>query len=144
MWKIQNVLVIRILCEINFGGSRSSKTAIFTLFWALNFVNLVDFTFQKGAKLIKRSKFGVFKYVKMADFDTLHLPTLISRKILVTEKFCNFHSILLVNVLQGLFGIIFINRIKAGTAFIKYQPQNDKFQVCSQSWITVNGTDNVE
>ena len=36
--------IVKILCEINFGESRSSKIAIFAILGALNFVNLVNFS----------------------------------------------------------------------------------------------------
>ena len=36
----------QILREINFGDSKSSKNAIFTILGALNFVDLVDFNLQ--------------------------------------------------------------------------------------------------
>ena len=39
MWKYHGFSVIQILREINFGESRSSKTAVFAIFWVLNFVN---------------------------------------------------------------------------------------------------------
>jgi len=68
VWKFQYFSVIQILREINFGECISSKIAVLR---ALNFVlKLVDFTLQRVQKLMK-----------MADFETLHSPTLISRKI---------------------------------------------------------------
>ena len=36
--------IIQILCEINFGESISSKTAVFAFFEGLNFVHLVNFS----------------------------------------------------------------------------------------------------
>ena len=79
MW-FQDFTAIQILCEINFGDSRSSKTAVFATFRALKFVNLVHFNLQKVHNIIK-STFGASKYVKMADFAFLQYPKLISRKI---------------------------------------------------------------
>ena len=37
VWTFQNFCVIQNLCEINFGESRSSKTAVLAIFWALKF-----------------------------------------------------------------------------------------------------------
>ena len=53
MWIFQDFSVIQILLEINFWESRSSKTAIFAILGALNFVNLVNFSIQKLQKFIK-------------------------------------------------------------------------------------------
>ena len=53
VWKFQDFSVSQILCEIIFGVSRSSKSAIFTIFWSLNFVILVNFNLQKLQKFIK-------------------------------------------------------------------------------------------
>ena len=53
MWKIQDFSVIQILREINFGDSRSSKTAIFAILGAPNFVNLVNLSLQKVQKIIE-------------------------------------------------------------------------------------------
>ena len=70
MWKLQDYSVIQILREINFGDSRSSKTAIFAILGAPNFVNLVNFSLQKVQKSIE-SKFKASKCVKMSDFALL-------------------------------------------------------------------------
>jgi len=51
VWKFQDFSVIHILREINFGEFGSSKKAIFAIFWALNFVALVNFSLQKVAKI---------------------------------------------------------------------------------------------
>ena len=54
VYKFQDFLVIKILRKINFGEcNRNSKTAIFAIFWGLNFVNLVNFSLQKLQKDIK-------------------------------------------------------------------------------------------
>ena len=53
MWKFQNFSFAQILREINFGESRTSKTAVFAVFGALNFANLVNFNLQKVQKCIK-------------------------------------------------------------------------------------------
>ena len=53
MWKFHDFSVIQILREIHFGESRSAKTAVFTIFGALNFVDLVNFSLQKVQKSIE-------------------------------------------------------------------------------------------
>jgi len=53
-------------------------------------------TFLKESAF-KKSKFRDSKYAKMVDFGTLDLPNLISRKIWVTEKLCNFHTVSTLN-----------------------------------------------
>ena len=93
MWKFQDFSVTQILREIKVGESRSSKTAIFATCKALNFVNLMNFSLQKMKKIHEKSKFSASKYAKMANFETLDSPTLISRKICVAEKFCIFHIV---------------------------------------------------
>ena len=47
---------------------------------ALNFVDAIDFSFQKWQKFIE-IKFSTSEYVKMGDFALLEFPELISRKI---------------------------------------------------------------
>ena len=51
--KFQDFSVIQILREISFGESRSSETAVLTMFSALNFVHLVIFSLQKVQNLIE-------------------------------------------------------------------------------------------
>ena len=46
-----------------------------------------------GALKSHQIKCSVFRNAKMADFECLDLPTLISRKIWVTEKVCNFQTV---------------------------------------------------
>ena len=53
VWKFHDFSVIQILREINFGDSTSSKTALFAILGAQNFVHLVDFSLQKIQKCIK-------------------------------------------------------------------------------------------
>ena len=52
VWNFLDFSVTQILREINFGKSRSSKTAIFAILRALNFVNLEDSSLQKVQKFI--------------------------------------------------------------------------------------------
>ena len=70
MWNLKIFYITQILREFIFGKFRSSKTAIFAILGALNFV---DFVKIQPPKL---SKFRASKCVKRADS-----PTLISRKI---------------------------------------------------------------
>ena len=44
--KFQDFSITQILRQINFEESRSSKTAIFTILGAMEFVNLVNFSLQ--------------------------------------------------------------------------------------------------
>ena len=62
---------------------------LFAILRALNFADLV------------KSKFRAFQCVKMADFKTLDLPILISRKIWVIDKLCNFHTVVCELVLYS-------------------------------------------
>ena len=77
VWKFQDFSITQILREINFGESRRAKTAIFAILGALNFVDLVHFSFEKVQKFTKKKKksksFGASKCVKMADF--VHLES---------------------------------------------------------------------
>ena len=54
VWKIHDFSVTQILREVNFGESRSCKTAIFAISGALNFDDLVNFSLQKVQKSIKK------------------------------------------------------------------------------------------
>jgi len=83
-------LSLRFLREINFGEFRCSKTAFFAIL--LNF---------KKYKNSWKPKFRASTCVKMADFELLESSKLISRKIWVTEKSCNFHTVLFTY--QGFF-----------------------------------------
>ena len=58
---------------MNFGESRSSKTAAFAILGALNFVNLVNFSLQKWKKTWN-AKFRGPKFVKMIDYALLESP----------------------------------------------------------------------
>ena len=53
MWKFQDVSVIQIFREIYFGESRNSKTAVFSILEALNFMILVNFSLSENAKINK-------------------------------------------------------------------------------------------
>ena len=53
MWKFEDFFVIQILREINFGESRSSRTAVCVVFGALNIGNLVNFNFLKVQKFLE-------------------------------------------------------------------------------------------
>ena len=53
VWKFQDISVNHIFREINFRDSRNSKTAVFAIFGALNFANLVYLSLQKMQNFIK-------------------------------------------------------------------------------------------
>ena len=53
VWKSKDFSVIQILREINCREPRSSKTAVFAIFGALNIVDLVNFSHKKVSKFIK-------------------------------------------------------------------------------------------
>ena len=73
--------VTQILHEIQ-KISESSKSTVFAILGAINFVNLESFNLEKRTKTIVKSRFRAFKYhVKMVDYETLHSPILISHKI---------------------------------------------------------------
>ena len=82
--QFQNFSIIQVLREINFGGSRSSKTAAFAIFGALSCVFLVHFSLQKVQK--SKKSFRASKCVKMVDFALQESQKMISRKILVIVK----------------------------------------------------------
>ena len=66
-----------------------SKTVILTILEALNFEFFGNFTLEN----VKNSKPIAAIMVKMAVFDILNQPNLISRKIRVTGKLLNFHTV---------------------------------------------------
>ena len=85
MWKLQDFSVSQILREINFAESRTSKTALFAISGALNFVELVNFNVEK-VQIFTKIKIRASKCVKMAHYALLESKLLISRKIIVIEK----------------------------------------------------------
>ena len=80
MWKFYDFSVTQILREINFGEFRGSKSAIFAIFGALNFVYWVNSSLQKVQKFIE-IKIQSLSMCENGNFETLDLPNLISRKI---------------------------------------------------------------
>ena len=60
----QDISVIQILREINFGVLRSSKTAVFDIIETLKMVNLVNFSLQNVQKVTKL-QIRVSNWVKM-------------------------------------------------------------------------------
>ena len=70
MWKFNDFSITQILREINFRESSGCNTNVFPILEALHFVNVVLFFVCKASEC-----------AKMADFETLDSPTLISRKI---------------------------------------------------------------
>ena len=53
VWKFHDFPITQNLREIDFGGARSSKTAVFAIVGALKMVNLVIYSLQKVPKFIK-------------------------------------------------------------------------------------------
>ena len=95
MWKLYNFYVTQILREISFWGYRNSKNAVFGALFVCTYIFCSFGKYQppKSEKIHEKSIFRASQCVKMADFQTQDWPTLISRKIWVTEKFCNFHTV---------------------------------------------------
>ena len=78
MWKIQNFSITQILREMNFRDSRSAKTANLTFLKTLHFDTFLHFyrgEFEKNPTLEH------LKTAKMAFFETLKWPNMISCKI---------------------------------------------------------------
>ena len=69
--------VTQILREINFGESGSCKRAVFANLEAWHFVDLVHFSLEKVQKCINIT-IQSLKMSRMADFETLNPPFLIS------------------------------------------------------------------
>ena len=82
----------RFFREINFGHSRSEKSAIFAHLETLNYDFSWNFAILKAEILLKQNQ-ELRKKVKTSTFWHLKSPTLISRKIWVTEKSWNFHTV---------------------------------------------------
>ena len=99
VWKFQGFSVIHILREINLGGSRSSKIAVFANLGALDFAHLVNISLQKVQKGIKIKLLSLYWCGKKANIEALNYPSLISRKIWMTGKSWNFHTVNLMNFL---------------------------------------------
>ena len=53
VWKFQDFSVTQILREINFGESRSSKTAVYSILGDQNLVHLVNISLPKSVKVHK-------------------------------------------------------------------------------------------
>ena len=79
VWKFQDFSIIQILCEINFVDSRSTKTDIFAILGAVNFVKP-----SKSEKIHKNQNSEPLNVLKWQFFGPQTSPTLISRKIRVT------------------------------------------------------------
>jgi len=77
MWKFHDFSITQILREIKYGGSRSSKNAVFfSIFEAMNFINLINISIQRVQKWLKikiqslsMCKNGRFQDSKFACFD---------------------------------------------------------------------------
>ena len=83
MWKNHDFSITYILCEINFGDSRSAKSAILTHLEALNF-DFCEFLHFLKAEIYQNNRPP--KTAKTAIFALLESPKLISRKIRVIGK----------------------------------------------------------
>ena len=70
MWKFQDLSAIQILREINFGHFEASKTAIWTIWAALNFEFLRTDDILKCENFLN-IKIQSLQIVKMAIFDQL-------------------------------------------------------------------------
>jgi len=53
VWNFHSFSITQILREINFGDSRSAKSAVFVILESVNFLYLVNFCLQKVQKFIK-------------------------------------------------------------------------------------------
>ena len=70
MWKFQDFSTTQILREINFGHFEAQKTAIWTIWAALDFEFLGTLTLS-NVKFFQKSKFEASKIVKTEVFDLL-------------------------------------------------------------------------
>ena len=84
-------LSLRFYVKAIFVESISAESAILTHLGALNF-EFHEFCIFWRLQSTKLTKFRAPNMAKMA-LELLNSPKLISRKIWVTEKFCNFHTI---------------------------------------------------
>ena len=75
MWKFQDFSVTKILLEINFGDSKSAKSAIFPILKTLNFPFYDFFTFLR-LDFTKLSKFRARKMAKTSVLELLDPPIL--------------------------------------------------------------------
>ena len=80
LWKFHDFSITQILREINFGDSRSAKSAILTHLEALNF-DFNEFLHFLKAEFYQINQIQSSKNVKMAIFRISRIPNLISRKI---------------------------------------------------------------
>ena len=80
MWNFHDFLISQILREINFGGSRSAKSAIITYLQALNF-DFHGFLHFLKAEIYQINQIQSQKVAKTTLLQPLNFPKLISRKI---------------------------------------------------------------
>ena len=80
MWKFHDFSITQILREINFGDSKSAKSAILTHLEALNY-DFIEFLHFWEAEIDQNNKFRAPKIAKKGSFKTYRIPKLISRKI---------------------------------------------------------------
>ena len=92
VWKFHYFTITQILREINFGDSRRAKSAILTHLENLKFDFYEFYTFLR-LKFTKNQNSESPQLQKMAFLKHRGFQKSISRKILVTEKCCNFHDL---------------------------------------------------
>ena len=89
-----NFTATKILREINLGNYRVSKTAILTVKKVQIFEFWQFLTIFKSWNWLKKCTFRAYAVKKMAFFEPLNLPKLISRKNLTSRKFRKFQTVL--------------------------------------------------
>ena len=92
VWKLQDFSVIQILCETNFEGSKSCKSANLP-FLVLCILLILYISVLKKWKSSQQSELRPLKCVKMTNFALQESPNLISRKIWVIDESWNFHTV---------------------------------------------------
>jgi len=89
-WKFHNFSLTQIIREINFWDSRNAKSDILTYLQVLIFMNFCIFW---RLEFTKSTKIRAPEIAKTAVLLLLDSPKLISRKIWMTEKTWNFHTV---------------------------------------------------
>ena len=89
--KFQSFYAGQILRQINFRHSRSSKLAFFAILRDVNLVNVVNCNLPNMQNQTSKPR-NVLKRQILS----LRSPTMISRRIWVTEKSWNFHTVHLI------------------------------------------------
>ena len=93
MLKFYHFFLTQILCEINFGESRSITNAVFHHFRGSEFWTFGKFQPSKSGKIHKCQNWETLNLLKMAVFTLLEFPIMISRKIwIICRKLMKFLS----------------------------------------------------